>query len=97
MTANAVHPGFVASRFGLNNEGGWGWVLRAAQVFARTVQKGAETIVYLATSPEVEGVTGQYFFDKKPHGMSSAAKDDVAGRRLWELSERWITGSTHAA
>ena len=59
--------------------------------FARSPEKGAETAVYLGSSPKVEGVTGEYFQDCKPHQPRAFALDDEDAHRLWEVSER-MTG-----
>jgi len=96
VTVNAMHPGFVRTGFGRNNPGLLGTVVGWGQVFARTPEKGAETLVYLATSPEVEGVTGKYFHDARESRSSPAAQDMEAARRLWEVSER-LAGPANAA
>jgi NAD(P)-dependent dehydrogenase (short-subunit alcohol dehydrogenase family) len=83
MTANCLHPGFVATRFG-NKSGGWiSYGFRIGKLFAISSEKGAETIVYLASSPEVAGVTGRYFYKCRPATPSPEARDDAAARRLW--------------
>ena len=87
VTANCLHPGVVASRFG-DEAGGWtaplfGLVKR----FAIPPEKGADTLVWLAASPEVAGVSGQYFARRKPGALSRAAQDDEAARRLWDMSQ----------
>jgi NAD(P)-dependent dehydrogenase (short-subunit alcohol dehydrogenase family) len=86
VTANALHPGFVASRLGANN----GWLGRAAvrllAPFARTPEKGAETAVFLASSPDVEGRSGGYWRDCRPHPLHPAAERDEDAARLWSLS-----------
>jgi NAD(P)-dependent dehydrogenase (short-subunit alcohol dehydrogenase family) len=90
VTVNALHPGFVASEF-LTKGGIWSVIKPIANVFAIDEVAGARTSVYLASSPEVEGVTGKYFYkcrEKTPHRR---ARDDEAARRLWEVSER-LTG-----
>jgi len=88
VTANAVHPGWVASNFG--REGDMGPLLGAAFVlqkpFAISSEAGARTSVYLASSPDVEGVTGQYFYKCRVRKPSSAALDDAAAARLWDVS-----------
>jgi NAD(P)-dependent dehydrogenase (short-subunit alcohol dehydrogenase family) len=90
VTATCLHPGFVRTSFGRNNEvspllkGIFGLVSR----FARTPEKGAETLVYLASSPQVQGASGGYYFDCKLTAPSPAAQDDEAAERLWELSEK---------
>ena len=89
VSANCLHPGFVASRFGDNNRGLFRWGLGLAKRFsARSPEKGAETVVYLAAAPEIQGMTGTYFADLKPATPSRAARDDTAARLLWEASER---------
>ena len=92
VTANALHPGFVASSFAHNN--GWlvAWGTKLAQKLAgRTPEEGARTVIYLATSPEVEGVTGKYFVDKKAVASSPASYDKGVAKRLREVSEQ-MTG-----
>src|SRR5262245_25858958 len=87
VTVNALHPGFVASRFTAGN-GAFGWFLRRwAGLFGVSAEEGAKTSVYLAASPEVEGVTGGYFVNCKPAVSSPASRDEEAARRLWRLSE----------
>jgi NAD(P)-dependent dehydrogenase (short-subunit alcohol dehydrogenase family) len=88
VTANCLHPGFVATRFG-HSTGGWtGRVLPFLQAFAISPEKGADTIVHLASSPEVAEVTGAYFVKRKVVEPSRAAQDDDAAKRLWEASEK---------
>jgi NAD(P)-dependent dehydrogenase (short-subunit alcohol dehydrogenase family) len=90
VTATCLHPGFVRTGFGRNNDvspllkGIFGLVSR----FARTPEKGAETLVYLASSPQVQGASGGYYFDCKLIDPSPAAQDDEAAERLWKLSEK---------
>jgi NAD(P)-dependent dehydrogenase (short-subunit alcohol dehydrogenase family) len=91
VTANAVHPGFVATGFGGNHRGLVGLVIRVAKLAALSPQQGAETLIYLATSPEVEGITGKYFVRKHAVQSSSASYDQAAARRLWQLSAE-LTG-----
>ncbi|HMK67523.1 MAG TPA: SDR family NAD(P)-dependent oxidoreductase, partial [Stellaceae bacterium] len=89
ITANCLHPGFVASRFGDNNRGLFRFGIDVAKrLTARTPEKGAETLVHLASAPDLGDISGEYFFDLKPVTPSAAARDDAAARRLWELSER---------
>ena len=92
VTANCLHPGFVASRFGQNNGWLFGTVLKAAmRVSAIDVEAGARTSVHVATSAEVEGVSGRYFDKSREATSSLASRDEETGRRLWELSES-LTG-----
>jgi NAD(P)-dependent dehydrogenase (short-subunit alcohol dehydrogenase family) len=89
VTANCLHPGFVATRIADNNGGFFRiGVGIAKSLFALTPEKGAETMVYLATSPEVAGVTGGYFDKCRPATPTAAAQDDAAAHRLWEESAK---------
>jgi retinol dehydrogenase 14 len=91
VTANCLHPGVIATRLLSNYMGvpvGGGAL---ARTFGAKPEKGAETIVYLASSPEVAGVTGQYFVNRRPVASSRESYDEAAARRLWEVSER-LTG-----
>lgn len=88
VTANCFHPGFVATRFG-DQSGGWiSFAIRIGKRFALSPQQGAETLIYLATSPEVAGETGKYFAKCHAVQPSLAAQDDAAARQLWEESTR---------
>lgn len=94
VTANCLHPGAVASDIGINRDTGFGKTIRRIlNLFFLTAQKGAETAVYLATSPEVAGITGKYFVRKKAVPSSESSYDKQAAERLWELSAR-LTGLT---
>jgi len=87
VTANSLHPGFVASRFGDNCEGVYRMGMGLAKrLFAIRPESAAETIVYLASASELEGESGGYFARSAPAQPSSAAQDEAAARRLWELS-----------
>jgi NAD(P)-dependent dehydrogenase (short-subunit alcohol dehydrogenase family) len=89
VTANCFHPGFVHTGFGLNNGGFLKWALGwVSPLFARTPEKGAETLIWLATSPEAEKVNGEYFHDLKIARTTRRAKDDDLAKGLWELSEK---------
>jgi NAD(P)-dependent dehydrogenase (short-subunit alcohol dehydrogenase family) len=89
VTANCLHPGFVASRFGDNNAGLFRLGLGLAKgLFALSPEQGAETLVYLASSPEVAKSTGGYFDKCRQRLPSEAAQDDAAARRLWEASAK---------
>jgi NAD(P)-dependent dehydrogenase (short-subunit alcohol dehydrogenase family) len=91
VTANALHPGFVASQFGHGGDTRLLAVgLRISAPFARTPAKGARTAVWLAASPEVETTTGKYFVDCREGEPSRAATDSDAAGRLWEVSERLV-------
>ncbi len=86
VTANCLHPGFVASRFGDEAGGLISRFVSIAKLFAISPEKGAETLIYLASSPSVAGITGAYFYQCQSVPPSSAAKDDQAALRLWERS-----------
>jgi NAD(P)-dependent dehydrogenase (short-subunit alcohol dehydrogenase family) len=87
LTANCLHPGFVATRFG-HEAGGWtARIVPFLQALAISPEKGADTIVYLASWPEVASATGAYFVKRKITAPSRAAQDDSAAKRLWEASE----------
>lgn len=88
VTANCLHPGFVATRFGDQSGGMFARVLRAAKRFAITPEKGAETIVYLASSADVANVSGAYLYQCRQTEPSREAQDEDAARRLWEESAR---------
>lgn len=88
VTANALHPGFVASRFGDRSGGIASFALRIAKLFAISPEKGAQTIVYLAAAPEVAGISGEYFYQSRPATPSATARDDTAARRLWAETAR---------
>src|SRR5215510_6694253 len=83
VTANSLHPGFVATRFGDETGGLISFGIRIAKNFALSPQQGAETLVYLASSPDVAGVTGQYFHKCATATPSKEAQDDSKARRLW--------------
>ncbi len=87
VTANALHPGFVASGFAMSGDT---TLLRlgimVSRPFARSPQKGAATAIWLAASDDVAHVTGEYFVDCKIKAPSPRALDVEAARRLWDLS-----------
>lgn len=89
VTVNCLHPGFVASRFGDNNGGLMKTTFGIAKsLFAINEDKGAETSVYLASSPDVANISGQYFDKSKAVKSSAVSYDEAAARKLWDESER---------
>lgn len=91
VTANALHPGVIASGFGRNNKGAFGFIMRnLAGPFLGSEESGARTSVYLASSPEVDGKSGLYFKSSRECTPSRAARDDAAAARLWTLSEELV-------
>jgi NAD(P)-dependent dehydrogenase (short-subunit alcohol dehydrogenase family) len=87
-TANCVHPGGVNTGFGDNNPGVLGALFKLGKRFMLTPEQGADTLNYLASSPDVAGQTGGYWTKRKRIEPSVAARDDAAGRRLWAESAR---------
>ena len=83
VTANSLHPGFVKTRFGDESGGGMARVLGLMKLFAISVEKGAETIIYLASCPDVAKTSGLYFYKCKPVEPSKLALDDAIAERLW--------------
>jgi NAD(P)-dependent dehydrogenase (short-subunit alcohol dehydrogenase family) len=92
VTVNALHPGFVRSELGRGGDLGkvYGLGTYLSAPFAISPAKGARTTIYLASSPEVDGVSGGYFYKCKPVAPSKVAQDDDAARRLWDVSERLV-------
>jgi NAD(P)-dependent dehydrogenase (short-subunit alcohol dehydrogenase family) len=88
VTANCLHPGFVATRFGDRSGGLIAFGIRIAKQFALSPQQGAETLVFLASSSEVAAVTGEYFCKCRPTKPSRDAQDDAIARRLWAETAR---------
>jgi NAD(P)-dependent dehydrogenase (short-subunit alcohol dehydrogenase family) len=87
VTANCLHPGAgVRTNFGSGVTGVFGFMVRALRPFMKSPEKGAETSVYLASSPEVEGLSGGYFVKKAEARSSGASHDERIARRLWEAS-----------
>lgn len=89
VTANALHPGFVATRFG-NDSGG---IVRAVLKVAKPIgaispEEGAQTIIYLASSPAVAAVSGEYFYECKPAMPTAEARNDEDAKRLWDISQQ---------
>src|SRR5664280_341169 len=86
VTANCLHPGFVATRFGDQSGGLHSRFVWLAKFFAISPVEGAETIIYLASSPNVAKTTGQYFYKSVPTTSSSWAQDDRSALLLWQRS-----------
>ena len=89
VTANCLHPGVVRTNFGSQTGGLFGMVWAGlARPFELSPEQGAQTIIYLASSPEVEGVTGQYYTKKKPIKSHTQTYDPAVQTRLWQVSEQ---------
>ena len=91
VTANALHPGFVSTGFGRNNPGFFMKAIRAVvPLIGRSPEKGAETSIYLASSPEVQSLTGKYFVDCNSTQPASQATDTAVARKLWDISAEMV-------
>jgi NAD(P)-dependent dehydrogenase (short-subunit alcohol dehydrogenase family) len=94
VTANALHPGVVKTGFGRNNGGATGLVVKAfhavAGPFLLSAGQGAETSIYLASSSEVDSVSGKYFVKKEPVRSSEASEDVAVAQKLWQVSEELV-------
>lgn len=94
VTANVVHPGVTRTAFGAEDQmrlfaatGG------IARPFMRSPERGADTVVWAAASPELDGVTGGYFHDRRPKRSSPRSHDEATAKRLWQVSEE-LTGAS---
>ena len=87
VTANCMHPGSVNTNMGKNERGVGILLFRAFKPFMRSPKKGADTLIYLAASPDVQGRTGEYFIDREVATSSKEAYDGTLREQLWEVSE----------
>jgi NAD(P)-dependent dehydrogenase (short-subunit alcohol dehydrogenase family) len=92
VTANSLHPGFVASRFARDGDLGWmGHIgMPLVRPFAISQEAGARTPIYLSSSPDVADMSGLYFYKCAPSPPSAIAQDDEAAKRLWAVSEELV-------
>ena len=86
VTANCLHPGFVATRFADESGGLISRFAGLAKLLAISPEKGAETMIYLASSPKIAATTGRYFYKCRPIAPSREAQDDRTALSLWERS-----------
>jgi retinol dehydrogenase 12 len=92
VTVNALHPGLTSTGFGSNNTGFFMKIMKVIiPLIGRTPERGAETSIYLASSPEVQSITGKYFVDCKVTKPALQAEDRAVARKLWDVS----TGMVH--
>ncbi|HEY3364846.1 MAG TPA: SDR family oxidoreductase [Symbiobacteriaceae bacterium] len=91
VTVNAMHPGGVATNFGTGNNAFMNAAMKLVRPFMLTPAQGADTVVYLAASPAVEGVTGKYWAKRKPIPSKPVSYDEVVAKRLWQASVK-LTG-----
>lgn len=98
VTVNCLHPGTVVTGFGRDGDanGAFELGLKIISPFIIDAEKGARTQVYLASSPEVEGVTGKYFVKCGVRTPSKAARDGAAAARLWQVSEELVSQKSPA-
>jgi retinol dehydrogenase 12 len=91
VTANSLHPGVVRTGFGRGDGGLLAWGVKIAGAFFLSPEQGAATSIYLASSPEVAGVTGKYFAKSREKSPSRRAQDDDTAHKLWDASTK-LTG-----
>ena len=92
VTANCLHPGFVATNFAQNGVGKAGCSI-AKLIFSRlgiSPEEGAKTSIYLASSPELEGVTGKYFVKSIPVRSAPISYDETLQRQLWDETTKLV-------
>jgi len=100
ITANALHPGVVATELGRylfpspepgSNPPWWsGPLIAAVKKFTLTPEEGARTNIFLASSPDVQGVRGKYFDSCKPIESSSESYNIEKSKKLWEISSELV-------
>jgi retinol dehydrogenase-14 len=90
VTATVLHPGVVRSGFGAEEPGRIQRLITPFMRFLKSPEQGARTSIHLASSPEVEGVTGQFFADSKPRRSAKRSYDEAAALRLWEVSAELV-------
>ncbi len=91
VTVNALHPGLTSTGFGKNNPGFFMKIMGVViPLIARSPEKGAQTSIYLATSPEVQSITGKYFVDCKVTQPAPQAADSAVARKLWDVSAEMV-------
>jgi NAD(P)-dependent dehydrogenase (short-subunit alcohol dehydrogenase family) len=88
VTANCLHPGFVGTRFGDSSGGFMSLAIRLAKNFALSPEQGAQTIIYLASSPEVEGKSGGYYVKSRLATPTKEAQNDADAKTLWDISAK---------
>ncbi len=97
VTVNCLHPGVIASGFGQTYGSAVSVLVKLARPFLLSTEDGARTSVYLASSPEVAGVTGKYFSKCKPVKSNAASYDVPSQQKLWSLSEQLVKAQSKAA
>lgn len=91
VTVNCLHPGAVGTNIGVNRKTGFGKMIHSIlRPFFLTPAQGAETAIFLATNPEVEQISGEYFYKKKIASLSPQAKSKESAEKLWRWSEQQV-------
>ena len=83
VTVNALHPGVVKTNLGRDQPAFSRWF---QNTFFKSPERGAETSIYLVSSPEVDGMTGKYFINKKPAKSSEESYNEENAKKLWNIS-----------
>ena len=87
VTLNTVHPGVVNTNLGVDRTHPKKGIVRR---FFKKPEKGAETSIYLASSPEVEGITGKYFANKKEQKSSDDSYNETIAKKLWDIASKMV-------
>ncbi|MEZ0484967.1 SDR family oxidoreductase [Fibrella aquatica] len=90
ITSNSLHPGTVSTNFGADTGPVFGAILNLARPFLKTPEQGAATSIFLASSPQVDHVTGLYFDDSKPKTPTKEAQNSFYAKRLWDMSAELV-------
>ena len=90
VASNSMHPGVAGTGLGRQGWGMFGFVYERAKALFPTAEQAADTLIYLASSPDVEGASGLYYFRRTPKRSSRASYDRAAQERLWRESLRWV-------
>jgi NAD(P)-dependent dehydrogenase (short-subunit alcohol dehydrogenase family) len=91
VTATVVHPGIVRTAFAAEDPSPlWKVMIPLMRPMMKTPAKGADTVIYLASSPDVQGVSGTYFVNRKPRSTNKVSYDTAVAGRLWEVSEQLV-------
>ncbi|CAH1054731.1 SDR family oxidoreductase [Paenibacillus pseudetheri] len=91
VTVNCVHPGAVGTNIGVNRETGFGKsILKLLSYFFLTPEEGADTAIYLATEPDLQEVTGQYYYRRKNQELTPRAQNKQEAQRLWQWSQEQV-------
>src|SRR5262249_45875222 len=86
VTANCLHPGVIGSNFGSAGPVMIRLAMKLGRPFMKSPARGADTVIYLASSPEVEGVSGKYFVNRRQARSNKESYDPAVAARLWKVS-----------